>query len=47
MLQQINTIVHKNKNKDYVTCVKARKGIVSDPFAIGRKFNEFYTSVAS
>ena len=46
MLQQIK-IVHKNKNKDYVTCVKTRKGIISYPFAKGNKFNEFYTSVAN
>ena len=47
MWQQINKIVHKNKNKDHVTCIKAEKGIISDPFAIGNKFNEFYSSVAS
>ena len=45
--QQINKIVHKNENKDYVTCIKTGKGIISYPFAIGNKFNEFYTSVAS
>ena len=45
--QQINKIIHKSKNKDYVTCIKTEKGIISDPFAIGNKFNEFYTSVAS
>ena len=43
----MNKIVHKNKNKNYVTCIKTEKGIISDPFAIGNKFNEFYTSVAS
>ena len=47
MWQQINKIVHKNKNKDSVTCIKIEKGIVSDPFVIGNKFNEFFTSVAS
>ena len=47
MCQQINKIVHKNKNKDSVTCIKSEKGIISDPFAIGNKFNEFYSSVAS
>ena len=47
MWQQINKIVHKNKKKDHVTCIKTEKGIISDPFAIGNKFNEFYTSVAS
>ena len=47
MWQQINKIVHKNKNKDSVTCIKSEKCIISDPFAIGNKFNEFYTSVAS
>ena len=47
MWQQINKIVHKNKNKDSVTCIKSEKGIISDLFAIGNKFNEFYTSVAS
>ena len=45
--QQINKIIHKSKNKDYVTCIKTEKGIISNPFAIGNKFNEFYTSVAS
>ena len=45
--QQINKIIHKNKNKDYVTCIKTEKGIISNPFPIGNKFNEFYTSVAS
>ena len=44
MWQQINKIVHKNKNKDRVNCIKTEKGIVSDPFVIGNKFNEFYTS---
>ena len=43
MWQQINKIVHK----DHVNCIKTEKGIVSDPFVIGNKFNEFYTSVAS
>ena len=47
MWQQINKIVHKNKNKDHVTCIKTEKGIISDSFAMGNKFNEFYTSVAS
>ena len=47
MRQQINKIVHKNKNKDHVTCIKTEKGIISDPFAIGNEFNEFYTSVSS
>ena len=47
MWQQINKIVHKNKNKDRVNCIKTEKGIVSDPFVIGNKFNEFYTSLAS
>ena len=47
MWQQINKIVHKNKNKDYVTCIKTEKGFISDLFAIGNKFIEFYTSVAS
>ena len=47
MWQQINKTVHKNKKKDHVTCIKTEKGIISDPFAIGNKFNEFYTSVAS
>ena len=47
MWQQINKIVHKNKIKAYVTCIKTENGIISDPFAIGNKFNEFYTSVAS
>ena len=47
MWQQINKIVHKNKNKDHVTCIKTLKGIISDPFATGNKFNEFYSSVAS
>ena len=45
--QQINKIIHKSKNKDYVTCLKTEKGIISDPFATGNKFNEFYTFVAS
>ena len=39
MWQQINKIVHKNKNKDYVTWIKTAKGIISD-FPIGNKFNE-------
>ena len=47
ILQQINKIVHKNKNKDSVTCIKTEKGIVSDPFITGNKFNGFFTSVAS
>ena len=47
MWQQINMIVHKNKNKDHVTYIKTEKGIISDPFAIRKKFNQFYTSVAS
>ena len=47
MWQQINKIVHTNKNKDYVTCIKTEKGVTSDPFATGNKFNEFYTSVVS
>ena len=47
MWQQINKIVHKNKNKDQVDCIKPKKGIVSDPFVIGNKFNEFCTSLAS
>ena len=47
MWQQINKTVHKNKNKNCVTCIKTEKGIISDPFAIGNKINEFYTSVAS
>ena len=47
MWQHINKIVHKNKNKDSVTCIKSEKGIISDLFAIGNNFNEFYTSVAS
>ena len=47
MWQQIKKIVHKNKKKDHVTCIKTEKGIISDPFAIGNKFNEFYASVAS
>ena len=47
MWQQINKIVHKNKNKDHVTCIKTESGIISDPFAIGNKFNIFYTSVVT
>ena len=47
MWQQVNKIVHKNKNKDHVTSIKTEKGIIIDPFAIGNKFNQFYTSVAS
>ena len=47
MWQQINKIVHKNKNKDHVTRIKTENGIISDPFAIGNKFNIFYTSVAT
>ena len=27
MWQQINKIVHKNKNKDHVTCTKTEKGL--------------------
>ena len=47
MWQQINKILHKNKNKDHVTCIKTEKEIISDPFATGNKFNEFYTCVTS
>ena len=47
MWQQINKTVHKNKKKDHVTCIKTEKGIISDPFAIGNKFNEFYISLIS
>ena len=47
MWQQTNKIVRKNKNKNHVDWIKTGKGIISDPFAIGNKFNEFYTSVAS
>ena len=47
MWRQINKMVHKNKNKDYVTCIKSKKGIISDPFATRNKFNGFYTPVAS
>ena len=42
-----NKIVHKNKNKHYVTCTQIEKGIINDPFATGNKFNEFYISVAN
>ena len=35
---RVKIIIHKSKNKDYVTCIKTEKGIISDPFAIGNKF---------
>ena len=44
---RVKIIIHKSKNKDYVTCIKTEKGIISDPFATENKFNAFYISVAS
>ena len=45
--KEINKIIHKNKIRDSILCVKTEKGIENDPYKIANQFNNFYTTVAS
>ena len=44
--QEINEIMHKGKNKDYINCIKTSNGIENNPHAIGNKFNNYFTTIA-
>ena len=44
--KQVNSIIHKGKNKDVITCIKIVKRFESDPHRITNCFNDYFTSVA-
>ena len=43
---KINKVIHKNQNKDSLTCIKTAKGIETESKKIGSNFNNFFTTVA-
>ena len=43
--EQVNSIIHKGKNKDIISCIKTAKGFESDPHRIANCSNDYFTSV--
>ena len=46
-MEKINKIIHKNKARDNILCIKTENGVESNPSKIANKFNEFYTTIAT
>ena len=42
-----NKFNYKNKIKDPITCIKTDKGLITDPYITGNKFNTFFLNIAS
>ena len=46
MWRQINKIIHKGENKDNINCIKTSHGIETKPHVIGKKFNDYFITLA-
>ena len=46
MWRQINKIIHKGEKKDNINCIKTSRGIENKPQVIGKKFNNYFTTIA-
>ena len=44
--KQVNSIIHKGKNKDIIMCIETAKGFESDPHCRANCFNDYFISVA-
>ena len=42
--KQINKTIHKGKNKNNINCIKTSHRIEIKPYAIGNKFNNYFTT---